>query len=271
MKKTIFIICLAFLINVSQAQNVNITNANFLNALISAGVDINHDSIIQTSEALAVSSLSIGSMSISNLTGIEAFTNLTSLACPINSLTTVDLSKNILLQYLDIGGNSSLANLDLSKNDSLKSLDIIFTGLTTIDLSHNLLLESLSCSGTIYGSLTLNNKLTSLDVSKNILLNSLSAEMNPHLPKICVNADQLANKVSSWSKDSICVWTTTCVSPPPPPVTSIPEIGNPKTSAKIIRCFDILGKEIDVNNSSYKGIIIYLYSDGSTKKVLKME
>lgn len=266
MKKSICIFCLACFLNVSQAQDVTIPNTNFLNALINAGVDTSGDNIIQVSEALAVTSLSIGSMSISNITGIEAFTNLTSFACPINSLTSVDVSHNTLLEYFDIGGNYLLTTLDLSKNTSLKNLDIIFTGLTTIDLSHNLLLETLSANGTIYGTGTLNNKLTSLDVSKNTLLTNLSAEMNPNLPKICVNADQYANKVVNWSKDSGCVWDTICT-----PAVSITEETTPTASPKIIRCCNILGNEIDPNNPFYQGIIIYYYSDGSIKKVLRVE
>jgi hypothetical protein len=269
LKTTISILCLALIMNFSQAQNVNIPNANFLNALIASGVDTSGDGIIQAAEALAVSQLSIGSLSIGSLTGIEAFTNLTSLACPINALSSIDVSKNTLLEYFDCGGNYSLVTLDLSKNTALKSLDIIFTGLT-IDLSHNLLLESLSCSGTIYGSSTLYNKLKTLDVSKNTMLSSLSADMNPQLTKICVNADQFTNRVASWSKDSGCAWDSACVSTNPV-VTALPEIGYQKTSPKIIRCFDILGKEIDINTTSYKGILIYLYADGSTKKVVKID
>lgn len=251
--------------NVSQAQDVTIPNTNFFNALISAGVDTSGDNIIQVSEALAVTSLSIGSMSISNITGIEAFTNLTSFACPINSLTTVDVSHNTLLEYFDIGGNYALTALDLSQNTALKNLDIIFTGLTTIDLSHNLLLETLSANGTMYGTATLNNKLTSLDVSKNTLLTNLSADMNPNLSRICVNPDQYANKVVNWSKDSGCVWDMACA----PPV-SITEVMAP-ASPKIIRCCDILGNEMNPDNSSYEGIIIYYYSDGSIKKTLRIE
>ena len=251
-----------------QAQNVVVPDAKFLKALIAAGVDTNNDSIIQTSEALVVTQLSIGSLSIANLTGIEAFTNITSLACPINALKTVDFSKNTLLQYLDIGGNRNVTKLDLSKNTALTSLDIIYTGLTTIDLSNNLQLQSLACNGTTYSGLNLNNLLTSLDVSKNTLLNSLSATMNPSLKQICVNVDQFANKVASWGKDSTCVWNANCTAIT---ITSITEISKPLVTTKIIRCYDILGKDIDPNNTDYKGIIFYLYSDGKTKKAVRVD
>jgi hypothetical protein len=268
LKKSIFIICFAFAIGISQAQNVTIPDAKFLKALIGSGVDTNKDSIIQTSEAFVVTQLSLGSLSIANLTGIEAFTNITSLACPINALKTVDFSKNTLLQYLDIGGNASLTTLDLSKNTTLKNLDIIYTGLKTIDLSNNLQLEALACSGTVYSGFSLNNRLTSLDVSKNTMLSSLSATMNPSLKQICVNADQLANKVASWGKDSTCVWNANCSAVT---TTAITEIAKLSVTPKLIRCYDILGKEIDPENAAYKGIIFYLYSDGSTKKVVRVE
>jgi hypothetical protein len=268
MKKTVFIICLAILFNVSQAQNVNIPNANFLNALINLGVDTSGDHIIQNAEALAVTSLSIGQMSIPDIRGIEAFVNLTSLACPIDGISSVDLSKNTLLQYLDIGGNYGLKTLDLSKNINLTSLDIIFTGLTTIDLSHNLLLQSLSANGTVNSGAVLNNKLTSLDVSKNTLLSGLSADMNPSLPKICINADQFANKVAGWSKDANCVWDTACVTIP---VTAINEMPIQNPSATILRAFDILGNELNPKSQANRGIIIYQYSDGTIKKVVRID
>lgn len=276
MKKTFSIIFFSLFVQLLAAQNVNIPDVNFLNALINAGVDTNNDSIIQTSEALAVTQISVSSLSIASLTGIEAFTNLTSLACPINNLTSVDLSKNILLLYLDIGGNYQLPTLDLSKNTVLQGLDIIFTGLTTIDLSHNLQLQSLACSGTMYSGLTLNNKLIKLDVSKNLLLTSLSAQMNPQLKSICINPTQFANNIANWTKDSTCVWDTICAPPFTPPAVNTPTtISNysipEETQPIIIRCYDMLGNELDINNRSYKGIIIYQYSDGTTKKVVRIE
>ena len=82
------------------AQNVTIPDQNFLSTLIAIGIDTNGDSQISVAEAEAVTSLDVGSEStgqtnIADLTGIEAFINLTSLNCSGNKVNTLDLSSNV--------------------------------------------------------------------------------------------------------------------------------------------------------------------------------
>ena len=99
----------------AEAQVVTIPDANFKAALIAKGVDGNSDGQIQTSEALAVGTLDVGNKSISDLTGIQSFTNLTTLYCDSNNLTNLDVTKNILLTKLECGSNK-LASLDVTQN-----------------------------------------------------------------------------------------------------------------------------------------------------------
>ena len=87
-------ICLSCLTLYAQAQIVTIPDSLFKNALIATGVDTNTDSIIQTSEAEAITRLSVNSKNISDLTGIEAFTNLTYLRCDTNNLISLNLTAN---------------------------------------------------------------------------------------------------------------------------------------------------------------------------------
>jgi hypothetical protein len=183
--------------SVSNAQNVNIPDTAFLNALIEEGVDTNEDNLISFEEAEAVNSLYISGEfycemascvtlgNISELTGIEAFINLDSLFirgnhidsidlsmnkdlyyldCCYNNLTSLDLSKNTALTELYCN-NSQLPGLDVSNNTALSRLECDHNQLTSLDVSNNTALTNLSC---------ISNQLTSLDVSNNIALKYLS-------------------------------------------------------------------------------------------------
>jgi len=112
----------------SQAQIVNIPDANFKNALLNYNpvIDTNGDNEIQESEALAVTSLTISNNNISNLEGIQSFTNLQSLQCQNNQIVSLDLlSANSNLQLLYCSSNN-LSNLDLSLNTNLNDVLIDF-------------------------------------------------------------------------------------------------------------------------------------------------
>ena len=88
-------------------QNVNIPDANFKAYLVgNTAINTNGDSEIQVSEASAFTdTINCSEMSISNLTGIEAFTALTNLWCYENQLTSLDVSKNTALTFLTCDGN----------------------------------------------------------------------------------------------------------------------------------------------------------------------
>ncbi len=184
-------ILLVVLCFTTQAQDVNIPDANFLKALISSGVDTNYDGKIQFSEASAVkTNIDLSSRGISDLTGIEAFPNWISLNCSNNQIKTLDVSKITIMTYLNcsnnqisslnIGKNAALTSLfcrnnqlsvlDVSKNTALTQFDCSNNQLNTLDVSKNTTLTYLSCN---------NNLLGTLDVSKNISLNSLNLYVNP--------------------------------------------------------------------------------------------
>ena len=84
-----------------QAQVVYIPDVNFLKALINNNVDANNNGVIEVSEAQVVNGMSVYNASIKDMTGIEAFVNLTHLYCYSNQLTSLDLSKNTALYELD--------------------------------------------------------------------------------------------------------------------------------------------------------------------------
>lgn len=148
---------------------VTIPDANFKTALLAdASINTNGDNFIQCSEAAAYTgAINVAGFGIADLTGIEAFVNITGLNCHLNSLTHLDVSHNTLLTSLDCGENTSLFNLDVSANTALTSLICNFNGLTSLDVSQNVNLTTLICAW---------NSIPSLDISANTLLQNLSLE-----------------------------------------------------------------------------------------------
>src|SRR5699024_10104164 len=152
----LFLLTLLPFLSFAQAPTdiVDIPDGHFLNDLILQGVDANGDGQIQMSEAQATTRLFLfhgqtPNERIDDLTGIEAFTNLTYLEVGANSIDSLDLSQNTLLDtlytygntmsYLKIGSNPNLIYLDCSLNE-LMNLDVSqCSNLKYLDCSENLL------------------------------------------------------------------------------------------------------------------------------------
>jgi len=208
-------------------QNVYIPDTNFKALLISPwiGINTNGDSEIQVSEAISYTfNLNVGMSNISDLTGIEAFVNLTEFSCYGNQLTNIDLTQNTALTYLNCNDNQ-LTNLDLSQNNNLDilycennqltslnlngatSLGAVwanFNQLIYLDLSTNFSLEVLEIGMSQLTSLDLSqnpnlvylvcwgNQLTNLDLSQNLALMDLYCENNQ------LNSINLNGAISLW-------------------------------------------------------------------------
>jgi hypothetical protein len=99
-------------------------------------IDANYDGEIQQNEALEVTFLNVSYSLITNLTGIEYFTNLKRLNCAANQLTNLDFSSNLLLNYLDCSSNP-ITNLNLSINVLLNHLDCSYNHLGSLNLNSN--------------------------------------------------------------------------------------------------------------------------------------
>ncbi len=216
----------------SFSQNVSIPDTAFLNALIRIGLDTNRDSIISYEEVSMVKYLPLGDWStkgkISDLTGIEAFVNLSSLSCFNNRIKNLDVSKNGSLVKLSCSQNyidslnvstpslehlycddNQLTSLDIS--DCSLLIDILCNNnqLTSLDISNNPMLWILNCA---------NNRLTSLDVSSNVGLADLDCSGNL-LTKLDISNNR---RLMTWlygdyqgcisiqnmpSLEKVCVWT----------------------------------------------------------------
>ena len=133
------------------AQTTNIPDPIFEQMLITAGIDSDGvvNAQISTIDALSVTSLVIASPNpgpgqyITDLTGLEAFTNLESLIVNNTMVEELDVSTMSGLKYLNCVDNA-LTNLDVSNNPLLEHLNITsggdvypFNTFTQIDLSNN--------------------------------------------------------------------------------------------------------------------------------------
>ncbi|MCT4579892.1 MAG: T9SS type A sorting domain-containing protein [Flavobacteriales bacterium] len=180
--------------NSSNCTNfVNIPDANFKAALLAHGtaiytgpgisvIDTDGDGEICETEAQAYTGkIYLPGISISDLTGIEAFTSLTALDCPANLIT----------------------NLDLSSNTAITSLNCRNNQLTSLDVSTNTALTELSCQS---------NNLTSLNVANgnNSSIAVMQSESNPSLT--CIQHDSGFDPTtnSGWTKDATANWSTNC-------------------------------------------------------------
>ena len=110
----------------------NFPDANFRQYLLEQS--LNNDGKLTNVEIAGKTLISVNNMNISDLTGIHFFTELTSLYCFDNQLTSLDVSKNLVLRSLSCQ-NNQLTALDVSNNTALLSLYCHINQLTSLDLT----------------------------------------------------------------------------------------------------------------------------------------
>ena len=125
-------------------DETNFPDENFRNWVLAQ--DYGQDGVLTEDEVAAVSSIDVDNNGITDLKGIEFFTALTSLYCNSNQLTSLDVSKNIALEWFACSWNQ-LTSLDVSKNTALKGLYCYGNQLTSLDVSKNTALAWLGCFG----------------------------------------------------------------------------------------------------------------------------
>nr|WP_314839697.1 T9SS type A sorting domain-containing protein [uncultured Flavobacterium sp.] len=201
-----------------------IPDTKFEEKLIALGIDRDGKNGKVATESIAtITSLSLSSSSITNLTGIQDFISLVSLECFGNNITSLDVSKNISLKYLGCTA----------------------TKLITLDLSKNVALTTFYCS---------NSQLTSLNIKngKNTLIttNSINLVGNPNLKCILVDDETYANANWSTKKDATASFNSTDCTP----YTLIPD---GRFEDRLI----VLGIDTDGKNGKVKTASIELLTD----------
>ena len=130
-------------------------------AYINSNFDTNHDGNLSNAEMEVVTEIehNYGSGIISDLTGIELFTELETLDLYKHKIQTVNLSQNKKLKEVSLEGydeQSGLASIDVTGCTELEKLFVHVNHLTELDLSNNTKLQWLVCT---------HNQLTTLDLS----------------------------------------------------------------------------------------------------------
>ncbi len=113
-----------------------IPDPKFEDKLIGLGIDTDgKNGLIATASAAAVTTLNVAYSSISDLTGIQAFTSLTGLDVSNNTLSKLDLSKNTALNHIITLNNADLKCIQVADvNYALANWTIIKDAFTSINL-----------------------------------------------------------------------------------------------------------------------------------------
>lgn len=209
MKKILFsIVTITTLIFSSKAQNVNIPDANFKSYLVgNTAINTSGDSEIQVTEANSFTgTIDINSNgTITNLTGIEEFVNLTNLDCAGNNITIIDLTQNIDLTFLNISAMSTLSSIDISQNTALVTFYCGGSSLNSLDLSSNTNLTTFDCN---------TSSLTSINIANgnNTNISYFKTLSNPNLN--CIEVDNVGWSSSNWTDiDSWSYFSVDCSVP----------------------------------------------------------
>ncbi len=177
MKAHVLLFIHILFLTTTTAQIINFPDANFKAKLLQASVtnaiasiqtpdangsvtsyntiDANGDGEIQVSEAATIKYLNLNMSGISDLDGINNFTNLLYLNSNNNQLTSIDLSGLINLQFLNCG-NNDLTSLDVSTLVNLTQLICNTNQIPNLNVNGLTNLQFLNCGI---------NQLQNIDVS----------------------------------------------------------------------------------------------------------
>ena len=287
---------LLLLISISSlGQSIEFNDPAFKANLISnVGLNTDGNDEIDIAEANAFTGdLRVSYMS--DLSGIEYFTNLNKLECYYSTLTSLDLSQNTMLTNIRITWTPIKA-LDVSNCSLLEHLQVFETNITTLDVSENQALQSLECNGndllqvlnvsnnpdliaiycsycsleeldvtsctSLLGLDCRNNNLKSLDMrnGNNLQITSTdNVRLSSNNSLTCVSVDNPEFSDEMWlDKSWVTVYSSNCL-------TGIQErqrISNNEISA----VYDLRGARVDASRLRIKGFYLIKSKDGRTEK-----
>lgn len=187
-------------ITVGKLPDAKITNTDFIKAIgdqvdwtvaEDGTVTLDADNLAKVE---AVSYLTLTNKGLTDLSGIEYFTNLKTLSCNNNNLQVLDVSKLKSLRTLRCS-SCGLTSLNVEGLSNLWELTCTSNNLTSLDLS-GLNVGTLQCAA---------NLLETLDISEQTNLKTLSCGSQKEGKKLTltVNADQMTTWENTWSKEGV--------------------------------------------------------------------
>lgn len=149
MKKNVLALFIVLISSQAFAQIIDCPDANLKNKLLSSqsgvgiayacsgtsfAIDVNGDGEIEVSEALLVCRLIINDAGITDLTGLEYFTNLTRFKANNNAITEADMTPFASMTGIDIM-NNQLTSVNISGLMNLFNANFSNNQLTTLEMS----------------------------------------------------------------------------------------------------------------------------------------
>ncbi|RXR22847.1 DUF7619 domain-containing protein [Flavobacterium stagni] len=207
--RNFYALCFALFAFTATAQIINFPDANFKAELLSSGpvnniamnssnfnikIDTNNDGEIQQSEALNVWRLDITNSGITNLSGLEYFTNLRKLYLFQNAISNYNFPQLTNLTTLHVSGSvfQNITNPNLVIPTNIQTLGLEgfnftqepdltgFTQLTELNITNSGLNSFTAVSYPNIITFTLSgNNLTNIDFSSMINLKSLTIQNEP--------------------------------------------------------------------------------------------
>ena len=175
-----FIVCLLLITGIQVAKSQDVLDANFITAIQAVcPTCVNNAGFINQAAANTVTSLNVSCNSITDLTGILKFTNLQTLDCSNNNLSTiVPLPASLLyLRCYDQGKNAMCINPQSGTN-CLMSLPPLPSNLLQLNASDNCLISLPDLPASLTSLVVDNNQLTSLPKLSGTQLTTLSVNTN---------------------------------------------------------------------------------------------
>lgn len=221
-------------------------------------------------------------LSLSNIPNIDLTANaqLKYFFCYDSDLVSVNISQCNLLEKINVW-RSNVSNLDISNCPNLTSLICGENNISTLDLSQNTMLNYIVCHENNISTLDVSNcpnldtiycysnNLSCLNLKNgnNSNINFISFYDNPSL--YCVEVDDPVISTNNWSSangyyyDSWVSFGEYCANSCS---TGIDEVST--HNKEVVKVLDLMGRETEpIPNTP----LIYVYSDGTTEKVYKLE
>ena len=269
MKKLLLILlCLPM---IGFGQKTYVPNNVFEQQLVLGGWDNVMDDSVLTSSINTITILDLWHTDnnggfLDDITGINDFISLERLYLSASKCTTINISNLTQLTHLGLSYNQSLNSLDVSNNILLEHLDLehnynsaLAIGITHLDLSCNINLRFLHVN---------NGSLTQLNLKNgnnhNMFYINMSMTGNPNLT--CIQVDDPNIPISNvWGDDPQHFYSINCGYPGCNNTASIEERS---TNKELLKATDLLGRETPYKKRTP---LFYIYDDGTVEKRIIIE